>query len=158
MKTAALAAGLLVLAPAALAEGPTLAPALAETLKRFTEAFNSYDAKAVASFWAEDGTLISPVGEVGIGRDAVANVYQHDVDKIVKGSRSSFQPQLVRKLKGGLVLLDLTHEMQNFQMPDGTVGTMKLHVVILAQEKGGSWHWLDARPYAFLKPPPPPAR
>jgi len=43
-------------------------------------------------------------------------------------------------------------------MPDGTVGTMKLHVVILAQEKGGSWHWLDARPYAFLKPPPPPAR
>ena len=37
-------------------------------------------------------------------------------------------------------------------MPDGTTGTMKMHVVVLAQKKGESWQWLDVRPSAFIQP------
>lgn len=143
----------------ALAEGPKVDPSLAATLKKFNEAFNRQDPKEVSAFWAEDGTLVSPIGIRGNGRAEVASVYGQDLQMILKGTTSTFRIESARMLKGGLALLDLDHEIQNARMPDGTTGTMKLHVVILAQKKGGGWQWLDARPYAFLKPPsPPPAK
>jgi hypothetical protein len=84
----------------------------------------------------------------------VAKVYAADVDMLLKGTTSTFRVESARMLKGGLVLLDLDHEIANAKMPDGSTGTMKLHTVILARKKGDGWEWLDARPYAFLKPPP----
>jgi uncharacterized protein (TIGR02246 family) len=138
----------------ALAEGPKVDPSLAASLKKFNEAFNRFDPKEVASFWAEDGTLVSPVGERGKGRAEVAKVYARDIEMILKGTTTAFRIDSVRQLKGDLALLDLDHEIQNARMPDGSAGTMKLHVVILARKKGAEWQWLDTRPYAFLKPPP----
>jgi uncharacterized protein (TIGR02246 family) len=139
----------------ALAEAPKVDPSIAASVKKFNEAFNRRDPKEVASFWAEEGTLISPAGERGNGRAEVAKVYGLDVETILKGTTSTFRIDSVRQLKGDWALLDLDHEIQNARMPDGTTGTMKLHVVILAQKKGAGWQWLDARPYGFLKPPPP---
>jgi len=146
--------------PAAVrAEESKVDPSIAATVKRFNEAFNRADPKEVASFWAEDGTLVSPVGEWGRGRGEVQKVYAHDIELFLKGSTSTFRIESVRSPKGGVALLDLDHEIANARMPDGSIGTMKLHVVILAVKKGSGWQWLDARPYAFLKPPPaPPAR
>ena len=138
----------------ALAEGPKADPSLAASVKKFNEAFNRFDPQEVSAFWAEDGTLVSPVGEWGKGRAEVAKVYAHDIEIILKGTTSTFRVEKVRALKGGTALLDLEHEVQNAHMPDGTTGTMKLHVVMLAQKKGDGWQWLDARPYAFLRPPP----
>lgn len=145
---------LVICSGVARAEGPKVDPSLAASVKKFNEAFNRRDPKEVASFWAEEGTLISPVGERGNGRAEVAKVYGHDVETILNGTTSTFRIDSVRQLKGDRALLDLDHEIQNARMPDGTTGTMKLHVVILAQKKGAGWLWLDARPYAFLKPPP----
>ncbi|MEI7704021.1 MAG: nuclear transport factor 2 family protein [Deltaproteobacteria bacterium] len=137
----------------ARAEGPKVDPTLADAVKRFNDTFNRFDAKATAAFWAEEGTLISPAGEVGKGRAAVETVYAHDIEMFLKGTTSTFRIDSARALKGGYALLDMSHEIQNARMPDGSTGTMKLHTLILAQKKGGSWQWLDARPYAFLRPP-----
>jgi len=145
---------LLLSSGVALAEAPKVDPSLADTVKRFTDTFNKFDAKATAAFWAEEGTLISPAGEAGKGRSGVERVYAHDIEMFLRGTASTFRIDSVRMLKGGYALLDLDHEIQNAKMPDGSTGTMKLHTVILAQKKGGGWLWLDARPYAFLKPPP----
>jgi uncharacterized protein (TIGR02246 family) len=145
---------LLLCSGIALAEGPKVDPSLAASVQKFNDAFNRFDPKGTASFWADDGTLISPAGEVGRGRAAVEKVYAHDVEMFLKGTTSTFRIESVRQLKGGFALLDMDHEIQNAKMPDGSTGTMKLHTVILAQKKGGGWLWLDARPYAFLKPPP----
>jgi uncharacterized protein (TIGR02246 family) len=141
----------------ALAEGPKVDPSISASVKKFTDSFNTFDPKAVASYWAEDGTLISPAGQRGNGRDAVAKVYAADIDMILKGTTSTFRVESARMLKGGYALLDLDHEIANAKMPDGSTGTMKLHTVILARKKGSGWEWLDARPYAFLRPPPPAA-
>jgi uncharacterized protein (TIGR02246 family) len=138
----------------ALAEGANGDPSLADSVKKFNEAFNKFDPKATAAFWAEDGTLISPRGEIGKGRAEVEKVYGHDVEMFLTGTTSTFRIDSVRQLKGGYALIDMSHEIQNAKLPDGSTGTMKLHTVILAQKKGGSWLWLDARPYAFLNPPP----
>ena len=123
-------------------------------LRKFNEAFNRFDTKQVASCWADDGTLITPSGEVGKGRAGVEAAYRHDCDTILKGTRSRFAITSVRRLGPELAFLDLDHELQNFKMPDGSTGTMKLHVVILARMTGGGWQWLDARPYAFVPPAP----
>jgi uncharacterized protein (TIGR02246 family) len=123
------------------------------TLKRFNEAFNRADPNEVATFWAEDGTLLSPGGEFGRGRAGVAKVYGHDCDTILDATTSKFTIVGARKIADDCVFLDLDHDIQNFKMPNGTTGTMKIHVVILAQRKGSAWQWLDARPYAFVPPP-----
>ncbi len=154
MKKLALAVGLVVSLSPALADAPKVDPSLEETRKKFNEAFNRFDPKEVASYWTEDGTLINPVGESGMGRDGVAKVYGKDAETILKGSTSTFTIQGARKLGADLAFLDLDHDIQGFKFLDGSSGPMKLHVVILAQKKGKSWKWLDARPYAFIKPPP----
>lgn len=129
-------------------------PSLEAAWARFNEAFNRFDAEEVASCWAEDGTLVTPTGEVGIGRSGVEAAYRHDADTILKGTRSRFSIASVRRLGADLAFVDVDHELQNFRRPDGTTADMKLHVVMLARRSGNGWQWLDVRPYAFLPAQP----
>jgi uncharacterized protein (TIGR02246 family) len=135
-------------------QGSAAEPSLEAACRTFNEVFNTYDAKKVAACWAEDGTLVSPMGEVGKGRAGVEKVYRHDCDSILRGTTSRFTITSARRLGPDLAFLDLEHELQNCRKPDGTTGTMTLHVVILAKRSGSAWQWLDARPYAFVPPPP----
>ncbi len=129
-------------------------PSLEAACRKFNELFNRADAKQVAACWTEDGTLITPSGEIGKGRSGVETAYRHDCDTILKGTTSRFAIASVRRLGPELAFLDLDHELENFRMPDGSTGLMKLHVVMLAKRSGNGWQWLDARPYAFVPPPP----
>ncbi len=128
-------------------------PSLEATRKRFNDAFNRFDAKEVASYWAEDGTLIDPLGEFGRGRSGVERVYGKNVETVLEGTTSTFTILSVRQVGSDCALLDLDHDVRDFNMPDGSKGPMKLHVVLLAQKKGNAWQWLDVRPYAFMQPP-----
>lgn len=131
----------------------TLEPSLADAWKKFSAAFNRLDAKEVAAFWEADGTLIGPTGNKGIGRSGVEKVYAADVDNILRGTTSTFTVQTVRMLGRDLAWLDMEHDIIGARMPDGSSGTMKLHVVVLARRQGKEWRWLDTRPYAFLPSP-----
>ena len=125
---------------------------LQKTVDAFTEAFNRFDAKAVASFWAEDGTLLNPLGNYGRGRAGVEKVYGEDALRLLAGSTSRFTVKTARPVGNDCMFLDCDHEVRNARMPDGTTGTMTLHLVLLVQRKGEGWKWLDARPYAFIRP------
>ena len=127
---------------------------LEATVAAFNEAFNRFDAKEVASFWAADGTVITPVGSFGEGRSGVERVFTEDAKTILRGATSRFTIMRARPVGADHVLLDLRHELQNVRMPDGTIAARRLHVVILAQRERGAWQWLDARPYGFLPRPP----
>lgn len=127
---------------------------LEASIRKFNDAFNRFDAKEVAACWAEEGTLISPMGEIGRGRSGVETTYKHDCDTVLQGTTSRFSIQSVRRLGGDLAFLDLDHELQNARLPSGSRGTLNLHVVMLAQRIGNGWQWLDARPYLFASPPP----
>lgn len=129
-------------------------PSLEASKQRFEELFNKFDGKGVAACWAEDGTLISPTGEVGRGRAGVETVYRHDCDTILEGTRSRFTITSARRLGQELAFLDADHELQNCRKPDGTRGTMVVHLVILAKKSGNGWQWLDARPYVYLPKQP----
>jgi uncharacterized protein (TIGR02246 family) len=132
------------------AASPQIDPALELTLKRFTEAFNRFDPAEVAAFWAEDGTVITPFGTWGEGRAGVAKAYGEDAATILKGTTSTFTITALRKVAPDLAFLDVDHEVQNARRPDGTTGTMRLHLALLTRREGAAWRWLDARPPAFL--------
>lgn len=127
-------------------------PSLETAWRRFNDAFNRFDAKEVAECWTEDGTLLSPTGELGKGRAGVEAVYRHDTETILAGTSSTFTIRSVRRLGDDLAFIDLDHELRNCRIPDGSIGTMMLHTAVLARKSGGTWRWLDARPYAFLPP------
>jgi uncharacterized protein (TIGR02246 family) len=115
----------------------------------FTTAWNNGDAKTVASFWADDGTLIDPVGTQAKGRAEIQKVIEETFPKM-KSSKTELRLESVRKVTPTVVLADCTHEFTNMTMPDGkTVPSMKAHVVALAVKKGGKWWWEDVRPYFF---------
>jgi uncharacterized protein (TIGR02246 family) len=124
------------------------------TLKEFNNAFNRFDAKEVASFWADDGTLINPAGNYGKGRSGAERVFHEDAETILEGTTSRFTITAARKIGDDCVFLDLDHDVENMRQPDGSTGPVKLHVVILAQKQGDAWKWLDARPYGFFQRPP----
>ena len=138
---------------------PRMSPAvveasIAETCERFNAAFNRADVKEVAAFWDSDGTLIGPTGNRGIGRSGVEKVFADDVNQFLRGTTSTFTIEAVRSIGGDHALLDMDHTIQGARLPDGTIGTMKLHTVILARRQGTEWRWLDARPYGFLPSKP----
>ena len=133
---------------------PIVDPSLADTCKRFNIAFNRADVKEVAAFWEKDGTLIGPTGSRGTGQSGVEKVFADDVNQFLRGTASSFTIETVRMLGRDLAFLDLEHAILGARMPDGTVGTMKLHAIILARRQGTEWRWLDVRPYGFLPSKP----
>ncbi|BDG09374.1 YybH family protein [Anaeromyxobacter paludicola] len=128
-------------------------PSLEAACRSFNEDFNRHDPAAVAAHFAEDATLITPGGELGRGRDGVAEVFGRDARGLLEGTRSTFTIRSARMLGQDLALLDLDHDLQGFRMPDGSRRATQLHVMILARRAGQTWQWLDARPYAFLPPP-----
>jgi uncharacterized protein (TIGR02246 family) len=132
---------------------PTFEPSLADTWKAFEAAFNRKDAQEVSGFWEKDGTLIGPTGNWGVGRSGVEKAYAYDVTTFLQGTRSSFEIQRVRMIGSDVAHIDLEHVLSGARMPDGTTGTIKLHLVVLARKSGDQWRWLDARPYAFLPAP-----
>jgi uncharacterized protein (TIGR02246 family) len=119
-------------------------------VEKFSEAFNRFDGKAVAAFHTKDATLINPMGDVAHGQDGIAKMFDEFVAKRWKGSTSRFTITGSRKIGPSTTWLDLDQEVQNVTMPDGTTGTMKVHVVWLAQNAGGAWKILETRPYMFL--------
>ncbi len=129
-------------------------PSLESAFRRFNEAFNRFDTRQVAACWTEDGTLISPTGEVGRGRSGVEAVYRHDCESILEGTRSRLTITSARRLGQDLAFVDGEHELQTCRKPDGSRGTMTIHLVILAKRSGAGWRWMDVRPYAFLPKQP----
>ena len=90
-------------------------PSLEAACRKFNELFNRADAKQVAACWTEDGTLITPSGEIGKGRSGVETAYRHDCDTILKGTTSRFAIASVRRLGPELAFLDLDHELAELQ-------------------------------------------
>jgi ketosteroid isomerase-like protein len=133
---------------------PAVEVSLTETVEKFNAAFNRADVKEVAAFWDAEGTLIGPAGNRGNGRSGVEKVYADDVNQFLRGTTSKFTIESARMIGRDLALLDMDHSIKGARLPDGTIGTLKLHTVILARRQGTEWRWLDARPYAFLPPMP----
>jgi uncharacterized protein (TIGR02246 family) len=128
-------------------------PNLARTWTEFGAAFNRQDLRAIADFFEEDGTIVGLTGVRGDGRPGVEKVLSLALERIFRGTASTFTIESVRKIGRELVLVDVEHSAQGARMPDGSQGTRKIHVVALARKRGKGWKFLDVRPYEFAPMP-----
>jgi uncharacterized protein (TIGR02246 family) len=126
-----------------------------KVMDQVADAFNKGDPKAFMALWGDDGKLINPAGMVGEGKAGVEKVVTQDLNTILKGSTSKFTVESVRQITPNNLWVDCTHHIAGGHTPDGKTADLNLHAVILMTKKKDKWVAVEARPYAFLPPPPP---
>ena len=121
----------------------------------FIDLFNKGEAKAMAAYWVEDGTLVNPAGVMGTGRAEIEKVIAGDEATILKGTKMTMAVKHVRMVGKDAAWVELEHEVTGAMAPDGkALPPMTFHVPCLMVKKGKEWMISDARPYAYLPPPP----
>ncbi len=124
-----------------------------KVFKEISEAWNAGDAKAMASHWLLDGTLITPFGKSASTRAEVEEAIAGDL-QIMKGSTQEFTDIKVHFVLPGFALVDATGTVSGAKNPDGTAAPdMQVHVYAALALRGTKWLALAVRPYTFMKAP-----
>ncbi len=119
------------------------------TMDRISTASESNDGAAVASFFVDDGTLISPFGERADGRAAIASIYSAYFGGMLRDSSTTFTLDSVRPVDNNHAFVD---GEQTIHAPDGTV-VLVVHLAVLMRHDSDGWRMVDARPYTFASRP-----
>jgi uncharacterized protein (TIGR02246 family) len=121
----------------------------------FIALFNKGDAKAMSDFWLEDGTIVNPIGTAGKGRAEVEKVIAGDLGTILKDTKMEMKVVGFRPAGKDAAWVELEHSVVGAKSPDGkALPPMTFHVPCLLVKKGKNWMIAEARPYAYLTPPP----
>src|SRR6266699_3833661 len=70
----------------------------------FLEAWNEGDAKAAASFFAEDGVRVGAAGDVEHGRKEIESAYETLMHKTMPGAKATMDKGTIRMLTPELAL------------------------------------------------------
>ena len=125
----------------------------------FFAAWNKNDVAGLTTFWADDATLINPSGRMAHGKAEIQQLFTDEQTTVFKGSVAAVLEVKTRHLGPGLAFFDEEITVNNAHGLDGSaLPQMKYHVAGVAQMKGNKWQLLEARPYAFLPPPPAPGK
>src|SRR5207302_8235687 len=151
---------LMMFATSAFAADVTKAPmksdqAIMKTAEDFFGAWNKHDVKEMTSYWAEDATLINPMGRLAHGSTDIAQLMTDEQTTIFKGSTAKVvNLSVTRSLGTGMAFCDGEMTVDGAQGPDGSaMQSMKFHLAMIMEKKGGRWLIAEARPYSFLQPP-----
>lgn len=128
-----------------------------ERADEFAAAWNKHDTMSMAYVWSADGDLINPSGRKATGLMQIERLFADEHKGPFKDSTYTVTKMSVRFLEPTLAWVDSDAEITGVANPDGTIATIKPHVVLLMRKSGGKWWIVSARPYMFLPPPPPPA-
>jgi uncharacterized protein (TIGR02246 family) len=129
--------------------------AIKARVAEFIALFNKGDAKAVAAFWTEDGSLVNPAGVTGKGPAQIEKVIAGDLATILKDTKMEMTVVGFRAVGKDAAWVELEHTVSGAKAPDGkALPTMTFHVPCLYVKKGKTWMVAEARPYAYLMPPP----
>ena len=89
---------------------------LKSTFDSFSDAWRTNDGAAVASFFAEDGAIISPFGQRAEGRTAIAAMYSEHFGGMLRGTSTTFSLSSVRPVEDNHAFAD---GEQTIHGPDG---------------------------------------
>jgi uncharacterized protein (TIGR02246 family) len=116
-----------------------------EFFARFSDAWKDNDGTELGTFFAEDGALINPFGQPALGRPAVAAMYSEYFGGMLGGTSTAFSPANVRCVESNHAFTDC---QQTISASSGEV-VLVVHLASLLRRAGGSWRFVDARPYTF---------
>lgn len=118
----------------------------------FLEAWNRGDAKAAASFFAEDGVRVGAMGDIEHGRKEIETAYDNLMHKALPGARAKMEKGTIRMLSDELAVWQGGLEIER---PDG-LPSMKGYIIQVMKNVQGRWLILEAHPKLF--PPQPSAK
>ena|SRR5437016_1040328 len=125
-----------------------------DRLDEFQAAWNKDDTKAMAAIWAEDGSLINPVGVIGNGRAEVEKIFVDEHTGRFKGSTYTTSDVKVQWVTPDVAVADITANIAGVHGPDGAAAPdYAHHVVWVLVKKDGQWMAAAARPYQFSPKP-----
>jgi len=128
--------------------------AIRKVSNEFFAAWGQHDVKAMAATFAEDGEIINPYGREAKGRAAIETLFTDEHAGPFKGTTYSATVSL-RMLAPTVAFGDWTSSVVGMHDPAGkALPPFEHHVAVAYVKKNGHWLAAEARPYAFLTPPP----
>lgn len=121
----------------------------------FIATFNKGDAKTLAAYWTEDGTLVNPAGITGKGPAEIEKVLASDLGTILKGTTMEMAVVAYRAVGKDAAFIEIEHKVMGAKGPDGhPLPPMTFHVPSLMVKQGKLWKIVESRPYMYLPPLP----
>ncbi|MBA3753611.1 MAG: SgcJ/EcaC family oxidoreductase [Nitrospira sp.] len=128
--------------------------AIKDRLDQFQAAWNKDDTQAMAAIWAEDGSLINPVGVTAHGRAEVEKIFINEHTNRFKGTTYKTRDVTVQWVTPDVAVADVTANITGIRGPDGAAAPdYDHHVVWVLVRKDGQWMAAAARPYQFPAKP-----
>ena len=119
----------------------------------FAKAFVQKNAELRASLFAENGTLVTPVGDFLQGRVTMVKDFGSEAQAVNANTQAAFSNYRVRFIKPDLAVVDALLTLHNVNGPDGTViPVIPVKFFYVASRHGGQWLIEDGR--AHFAPAP----
>ena len=120
----------------------------------FANAFVQKNAELRASTFAEDGTFVTPQGDLLQGRVAMVKEFGPEAQQAVNGTtQAAFSNYRVRFIKTDVAVVDALLTVRNVNGPDGTIiPVIPINFFYVAARHGDRWLIEDGR--AHFAPAP----
>jgi uncharacterized protein (TIGR02246 family) len=123
-------------------------------LMDFVNAWNKHSPTDMAAVFADDGTVINPIGREANGRDAVAKLFGDEQAGVMKHSTMAITTSHVSMIKPDVALLDAGITISGAVSPKGkAIPTMNHHLEAVMTKNNGTWQVEHARAFAIFTPP-----
>lgn len=154
----ALVLALVLAAPLGAAASPTDEETITARVMAFAAAWDKHDPKAMAAFWAEDGDLVNPFGEMAKNRAEVEQLFAGEHTGMMKGTTYAVKMRGVRMVAPGVAVATWDGVINGMTAADGSPLPPFDHLVtVVVVKKGGTWQTAAARAMVPAQAPPPAA-
>ncbi|MDQ1396873.1 MAG: hypothetical protein QOG64_2132 [Acidimicrobiaceae bacterium] len=116
---------------------------------RFADGWKTNDGAALANCFVEAGTLINPFGQRADGQNAIAAMYSEYFGGMLRDTSTTITLATVRLVETDHAFAD---GEQTILSATGEV-VLVAHMAALLRRDGGSWLFVDARPYTVPTAP-----
>jgi uncharacterized protein (TIGR02246 family) len=114
-----------------------------------TDVWKTNDGPALADLFVEDGSLINPFGQRAAGRRAVGTMYSEYFAGMLRGSSTTIDVAHIRLVEADHAFVD---GEQTIHSADGEP-VLVVHLAALLRRDGGTWRFVDSRPFTFAALP-----
>ena len=122
------------------------AAAVRDAAAEIDSAWNAGDAAAFAARWAEDGVVISPMGELAEGRAQIQADMAAQFAGPVKGTVHTLDVERVYEIRSGVAVADGEATVKT---PEGTPWTAHF-TAVFGRDKAGRWLVHHMTSYVFI--------
>jgi|SRR5947209_3378722 len=120
----------------------------------FAKAFVQKNAELRASLFAENGTFVTPVGDILQGRVAMVKDFGPEAQAVTATTQAAFSNYRVRFIKPDIAVVDALLTVHNVNGPDGTIiPAIPINFFFVAVRHGDQWLIQDGRAHFAAAPP-----